>query len=250
MRLRQIALVAADLAAARRDIVAVLGLGPDYADPGVAEFGLGNAVWPVGDTFLEVVSPIRPDTTAGRLIDKRGGDGGYMTIFQVEDIDTARRRAADHGVRFVWTTDRADGVHASHLHPKDTGGALISIDQMDPWSRWEWGGPNWATNVNTEVSTGIVAAEVQGADPDATSARWSEVLGLDRRTMDGGFRIGLDGGEIRFVAATDGRSEGLGGFDVAVRDPETVAKRARSLGRVDADGRVVLCGARVGLVPA
>ena len=33
MRLRQIALVGKDLAAAKADIVAVLGLGGDYADP-------------------------------------------------------------------------------------------------------------------------------------------------------------------------------------------------------------------------
>ena len=68
MRLRQIALVAHDLEKARADIVAVLGLGPDYADPGVAHFGLENAVWPIGDTFLEVVSPKQAGTTAGRLL--------------------------------------------------------------------------------------------------------------------------------------------------------------------------------------
>ncbi len=91
MRLRQIALVAQDLQKARADIVAVLGLGADYADPGVGHFGLENAVWPIGDTFLEVVSPKQAGTTAGRLLDKRGGDGGYMTIFQVDDIAAGAR---------------------------------------------------------------------------------------------------------------------------------------------------------------
>ena len=55
MRIRQIALVGEDLAAAKADIVDVLGLGGDYADPGVKKYGLHNAVWPIGDTFLEVV---------------------------------------------------------------------------------------------------------------------------------------------------------------------------------------------------
>ncbi|MFY8139098.1 MAG: hypothetical protein ACOVMO_00145, partial [Caulobacter sp.] len=76
MRLRQIALVGADLAAAEADIRAVLGVDYAYDDPGVGKFGLKNAVFPVGETFLEVVSPKAEGTTAGRLLDKRGGDGG------------------------------------------------------------------------------------------------------------------------------------------------------------------------------
>jgi catechol 2,3-dioxygenase-like lactoylglutathione lyase family enzyme len=249
MRLRQIALVAHDLQKARADIVAVLGLGADYADPGVGHFGLENAVWPVGDTFLEVVSPKQPGTTAGRLLDKRGGDGGYMTIFQTPDIAAARARAADHHVRFVWTTDRDDGIHASHLHPKDTGGALISIDQMTPPERWEWGGPDWQTAVRTEVSTGIVGAEIQSDDPDAMSRRWAEILGLERSHTDI-WRLALDGGELRFVTPGDGRGEGLGGFDVAVRDVAAVEAVAKTRGLVGADGAVMLGGTRVRLVAA
>lgn len=86
MRLRQIALVGQDLDACRAEIVEVLGLGGAYADPGVGKYGLHNAVWPVGDTFLEVVSPTREGTTAGRLLEKRQGDGGYMVILQTDDL--------------------------------------------------------------------------------------------------------------------------------------------------------------------
>ncbi len=248
MRLRQIALVARDLAKARADIVAVLGLGADYADPGVGHFGLDNAVWPVGDTFLEVVSPKQDGTTAGRLLDKRCGDGGYMTIFQVPDIDAARARAAVHGVRFVWNTDRDDGVCASHLHPRDTGGALISMDQMTPTARWEWGGPDWGDAVLTDVSTGIVGAEIQADDPEAMSGRWADILGLERSRVDGVWRLALDGGEVRFVAPADGRGEGLGGFDVSVRDLAEVRARAHARGLTGPAGSVVLAGTRVRLV--
>lgn len=249
MRLRQIALVATDLEKAKADVTAVLGLGADYPDPGVGHFGLVNAVWPVGDTFLEVVSPKEAGTTAGRLIDKRGGDGGYMTIFQTPDIEAARARAAGAGVRFVWTTDRDDGVRASHLHPKDTGGALISFDQMDPPARWEWGGPDWERNVVTDVALEIVGAEVQADDPAAMSARWGEVLGLARsQGADGVWRLALDGGEVRFVTPADGRGEGLGGFDVKVRDVANVRERALARGCLDGGGNVVIAGTRVGLV--
>src|SRR5947199_8350285 len=105
MRLRQIALVAADLAAAETDIRAILGLDYAFDDPGVGKFGLKNAVFPVGETFLEVVSPRQDGTTAGRLLEKRGGDGGYMVILQVRDIEEARARAAAARVRTVEQAD-------------------------------------------------------------------------------------------------------------------------------------------------
>jgi hypothetical protein len=250
MRLRQIALVGADLAAAKADIVAVLGLGADYLDPGVAKYGLLNAVWPIGDTILEVVSPKEENTTAGRLLERRGGDGGYMAIFQTEDLAKARARVASLGVRTIAQYDRDDGVAMSHLHPKDVGGAIVSIDQMDPPERWEWGGPHWREAVRTDVSVSIVGAELQGEDPGAMAQRWSDVLDRPREAMEGGWRIAVDGAHLRFVQVTDGRGEGLGAFDVAVRDPAEVLARARSRGRVNAAGNVVLCGTRVRLVQA
>src|SRR2546429_1412054 len=108
VRLRQVALVAERLEPVERALRRELGLGEPFRDPGVAEFGLENAVMALGDTFLEVVSPVRPDTTAGRYLDRRGGDGGYMAIFQVEDLAGARSRLDDLGVRVVWQVDLPD----------------------------------------------------------------------------------------------------------------------------------------------
>ena len=249
MRLRQIALVGKDLDAARADITAVLGLGEAYADPGVGKYGLVNAVWPIGDTFLEVVSPKQEGTTAGRLLDKRGGDGGYMAIFQVDDIEEARARVQAQGVRVVDQIDR-NGASFTHLHPRDVGGAILSIDAMEPKERWEWGGPHWKKNVRTDVSTEIVGAELQGDDPAGMAERWAAVLGRERQAMDGGWRVPVDGGELRFVTARDGRGEGLGAFDVAVRDPDAVRAQAKARGLTDSSGEVTLCGTRVRLVRA
>jgi len=247
MRIRQIALVGEDLAAAKADIVDVLGLGGDYADPGVKKYGLHNAVWPIGDTFLEVVSPTQEGTTAGRLLSKRGGDGGYMVILQVDDMKAARDLATAKGVRFADKFD-GDGYGFTHLHPKDVGGAILSLDEMIPYDRWEWGGPKWKENVKTDVSTKIVGAEVQADDPDAMSKRWAEVLGRERTGGGEAWTIPLKDGEIRFSKARDGRGEGVAAFDVAVRDPDAVRAKARARGRLDAEGNVRLCGTRIGLV--
>jgi len=103
IRLRQVALVATDLDTVVKALETELGLSSPFHDPGVSEFGLHNAVFSLGDSFLEVVSPVRPGTTAGRYLEKRGDDGGYMAIFQVPDMADARRRVCDLGVRVVWT---------------------------------------------------------------------------------------------------------------------------------------------------
>ncbi|MFC3069782.1 VOC family protein [Phenylobacterium soli] len=249
MRLRQVALVGRDLAAIRQDITEVLGLGGAYADPGVGKYGLANQVWPIGDTFLEVVSPTQDGTTAGRLLDKRGGDGGYMAIFQTDDLAADRARIAKAGVRVVDQMDRG-GASFTHLHPKDVPGAIVSVDAMEPKERWEWGGPDWRDNVRTDSAVEIRGAEVQGEDPAAMSERWAQVLACPREQTADGWRLVTEGGEIRFTPLKDARGEGLTAFDVAVRDPAAVRARAKVRGCVDQAGEVVLCGTRVRLVQA
>ena len=249
MRLRQIALVARDLAAARAEITGVLGLDYAYDDPGVGKYGLCNAVFPVGTTFLEVVSPKAPGTTAERLLGKRGGDGGYMVILQVDDLAAARARVHEAGARVVDQIDR-DGAAFTHIHPKDIGGAILSIDRMIPKERWEWGGPHWTEHVRTDVSVAVVGAELQAEDPGRMASRWAAVLGLSAEQSEEVWKIKLDQGEIRFVAARDGRGEGLGGFDVLVRSPSDARRRAQAMGLLDPKGQIMLSGTRLRLVAA
>src|SRR5262249_61654247 len=78
LRMRQIALIARELAPVVDEIREVFGLEVAYRDPEVAAFGLENAVFPVGNQFLEVVAPVREGTAGGRYLDRRGGDGGDM----------------------------------------------------------------------------------------------------------------------------------------------------------------------------
>ncbi len=247
MRLRQIALVAKDLAAARADISAVLGIDYAFDDPGVGKYGLRNAVFPIGDTFLEVVSPKQPGTTAGRLLEKRGGDGGYMVILQVDDLAQALARVREASARIADQMDQG-GAAFTHIHPKDIGGAILSLDRMVPQERWEWGGPIWQSHVCTDTSVKVAGAELQAKDPARMAARWAQVLGRAALEDAGTWRIRLDDGEIRFSADRDGRGEGLGAFDILVRDVAAVRAKAAKRGLLDPDGVVVLAGTRVRLI--
>jgi hypothetical protein len=170
LRFRQAVLAARDLDAAVQELRAALPLGEPYADPGVALFGLRNAVMPLGDTFVEVVSPVQENTAAGRFLDRRG-DGAYMAMFQIEDLAGARDRAAALGICEVWAAELED-ISAAHLHPADMGAAIVSLDRPVPPESWRWGGP-WRPHGDAHT-TGLT---LSARDPDALGARWSGVLG-------------------------------------------------------------------------
>ena len=208
-RLRQVALVVADLEAASAEMGARLGVGEPFADPGVAHFGLRNAVYAVGDTFIELVSPAEPGTSAGRQRDRIGGDGGYMVLVQVPDTDATRRRAADLDMRVVWLADLPE-ISGTHLHPRDTGGALLSFDTQRPPASWLWGGPGWEQRQGDQRSTRLVGATIACADPQATARRWAALLGAD---TPAGERVTLEGSDLTFVEAARG-PEGLVGIRV------------------------------------
>lgn len=215
MRLRQVALVAADLAAAEAELSTPFAWAPVYRDPGVGVFGLHNVLYRVGDRFIEIVSPTTDGTTAGRQLERRGGDGGYMIIVQTDDLESARRRIADADVRVVFTAE-GDGVTGLHLHPRDVGGAILSVDECVDAADWPWAGPDWLGAERTDpVVSDLVGATIQVDDPAATAARWAEVLGTVVRDAT---VVELDDAELRFVPITDGRGPGVAGLDLRAVD--------------------------------
>ena len=242
MRLRQIALVAEKLDPVVSDLCAVLDVGVCFRDPGVAEFGLVNALMPIGDTFLEVVSPKQEGTTAGRLLARRGGDGGYMVILQTDDLPAARRRAEQQGVRIVWEIALPD-VATVHLHPRDLGGAIVSLDQPKPPESWRWGGPDWQRHVRRETVSRIVGATLDARDPEAMAARWAAVLGLAPRSP---VELALEGGALRFAAAGP-RGEGLRGIEIETRNRARVREAARERGLELSQDSLVIGGTEIAL---
>ena len=209
-RLRQVALVARDCGRVAAGLGRAFGWARPFCDPGVGRFGLANAVFAVGDTFVEVVAPVRPGTTAGRYLEHRGGDGGYMAIFQVPDLAAARRRVAGLGVRVVLTADLPD-IAATHLHPKDVPGAIVSLDWAAPAESWRWAGPSWTGRAPEHASGGVRGLTIEVNDPPAAARRWAAVLGIP---VTGGGQATVvelpDGGQwLRFVPAQAGRGEGI-----------------------------------------
>ena len=204
MRLRQCVFVARELEPAAGRLRAAAGLGEPYADPGVGAFGLRNAVMALGTQFVEVVAPVREGTAAGRHLERRG-EGGYMVLVQVDDVAAVRARAAALGVRTVWSIDLPD-ISASHLHPGDAGGTILSVDEPRPPGSWRWGGPAWTGRAGDGPPGALGEVSIEVPDPVPVAARWAELLGLPA-PPDASLELAPGGERIAFAAGDRGLVE-------------------------------------------
>lgn len=248
LRLRQVCLVARDLEREARRVADVLGLAECHRDPNVAVYGLENVLFPVGCDFLEIVSPTRPGTAAGRFLDRHGERHGYMVIVDCEDPLAWRDHAAALGIRTANEIRHADYLGVQ-LHPRDTGAAIVEFNHTsggdDVHGPYAPAGPHWQRAVRDDVTRALIEAEIDCPDPLSFSARWSALLRRPAiRLADGGLRIPLDHGAIRLLAAEVAEPV-LAGVALEVVDPARTIERARASSCATAGGTFELCGIRV-----
>ena len=257
IRLRQIAFVAHELAPVIDTLSDVLGVQACYVDPGVKVFGLENTLLAVGNQFVEVVAPIEENTAGGRYLERRNGDGGYMAIMQCDEHAPRKARAKELGIRFAYDHETPGEYRILQLHPRDTGGTFLEIDEqlgdraLEPDGPWHPAGPNWQRAKKTDVVTGIAAAEIQSDDPAPLAQRWADILDAAIEHDDEGHDIiRLENAVLRFVTATDGRGEGLAAIDVLTVDRDRVLEAAGRRGCAVTENQVTIGGVRINLVPA
>ena len=215
IRLRQIAFATCDLVAGEAALTRALGVQLCHRDPNLIVFGLENALFPVGDQFFEIVTPVEDGTTAGRLLHKRGGDCGYMVLFQVDGLVPVERRLAEHGIRVVFDA-AADGIRGLHLHPKDVPGAIVSIDAAREPAEWPWAGPRWRDHVDTSQVSSIGGMTVSVEDPTAACRVWAHALGISAADD----RIEVDDATVRFRATEAGGRSGITHVEVTTPRPD------------------------------
>ena len=237
MDLRQLVLVSSLRDPIVDSLCNLFDIKVSFNDPGVAHFGLENAVLPVGTDFLEVVSPVEENTTAGRYLDRRNGDGGYMVIIQVDDFLAAKQSVKENNITVVWESDHPD-ARAIHLHPKQMGGAILSLDWMSPTESWKWAGPNWDKFVNTSLVNRFVGVEIQAENPEDMKNTWQSVLNLKSERVTGN-QINLDNTWIRFLEDEDGRGAGVSAFCLEADDNDRLFERASDLGLVYEDNIMI-----------
>ena len=226
IRIRQVALCTDDIWREEQAIVSALGVAGVHRDPPNV-FEMRNVVFAVGDTFLEVLQPTSDSAPSAKFLSKRGGPGGYMLIMQVDDLDAARARVDDLGIRVVYDEPpaRHHGVEAAavHLHPSDTGGAIMSLDRMDPADGWAWAGRAWQGHVHTDVVERIVGVELRAGDVETLATRFSSLVDRPCSIGDAGeWTIGLDDGIVRVVPGPPDEPDQLIAVELLATDRSAV----------------------------
>lgn len=254
IQLRQICLVARELEPVLEDLTSVFGINRCYVDEGVSHFGLENTLLTVGNNFLEVVAPVQDNTAAGRYLDRRAGDGGYMVICQAGSLaeqDEVKERAAAHNVRIAYEADR-EHWNICQLHPRDMIAAFLEVDWDDDCDfdgKWmPAGGTEWTSHVDQSVTREYAGVELQADDVSALAKRWSDVTGIPLDNAPTGPVLKLANVMLRFVPVTDGRGPGLGGIDLIVNDVDDVLARAHKRECPVRDNCVTVCGTRFYLI--
>ncbi|QQN64774.1 hypothetical protein JIR23_02845 [Bradyrhizobium diazoefficiens] len=238
MRLRQICLVAPQLAPVISDIAEIMGLAVCYHDGNVAKYGLENALLPVDTILLEVVAPLKDGTTAGRFIEKTNGRGGYMAIFCCNDPDERGRNANALGVRTANVIDHAP-YHGVQLHPRDCRAAFIEFNHTegsdDILGAYPPAGPDWQKYIRKDVTQALTGVEMQSPDPQGLAAHWGGIIGV----AAGGAELRLPNAVFRFVK---GPSEIMSALEFRVVDAAHVLHVARSKGLAVAGNEFLLGG--------
>jgi hypothetical protein len=90
-------------------------------------------------------------------------------------------------------------MRSVHLHPKDLGAAIVSLDEATPPESWRWAGPSWQQFDSSGAPREILEVTIGAVDPRALARRWAEVLGLPL-AADGQL-IELHRGALRFTTA-------------------------------------------------
>jgi len=130
-RIHHIAIAVEDLDDATGRYADQLGL-PAGSREDVTSARTRTQFFPVGESRIELVSPMDDDSPIGRHLERRG-PGIHHICLEVDDLEAevARMRAA--GMHFV-TDEIQTGAHGARIifvHPKSCGGVLLELLQAE-----------------------------------------------------------------------------------------------------------------------
>ena len=89
-----------------------------------------TAVFPVGESRIELLEPTSPDSPVAKFLEKRG-EGIHHVALGVQDVAAALARLKAEGARLIDEAPRkgAGGAMIAFVHPKSTGGVLLELCQ-------------------------------------------------------------------------------------------------------------------------
>ena len=94
----------------------------------VADQGVEAASLRVGESRIELLASLGPETPVGKFLASRG-PGMHHVAFEVDDIAAELARLSAAGVHLIDETPRRGlfGLQVAFVHPEATGGVLAEL---------------------------------------------------------------------------------------------------------------------------
>lgn len=129
-RLNHVAVAVPDLAAATAFYRDVLGAAVS-APAAQAAHGVTTVFVGLGNTQLELLSPLGAESPIANFLARRPGGGIHHVCVEVGDLPAAVAVLRDRGVRMLAEEIKvgAHGKGVMFLHPADCGGVLLELEQ-------------------------------------------------------------------------------------------------------------------------
>ena len=107
-----------------------LGINLEYEE-NFPQYNTKIAMYPIGDTYLEVLESNDPKTETSRWIEEHG-EGLFHICLEVEDIDSALTELREKGVKLLDEVPRVGhgGARIAFLAPESTGNLLIELAEI------------------------------------------------------------------------------------------------------------------------
>ena len=94
----------------------------------VEQQGVEAVLLGVGESHVELLRPLGPDTAVGKFLARRG-PGLHHVAYGTDDIESTLEALRGAGVRLIDEQPRIGirGARVAFLHPKSTGGVLTEL---------------------------------------------------------------------------------------------------------------------------
>jgi methylmalonyl-CoA/ethylmalonyl-CoA epimerase len=104
-----------------------LGMPVEHRET-VESQGVEAVLLGVGESHVELLSPLGPDTAVGKFL-ARSGPGLHHVAYGTDDIDSALESVRAAGLQLIDEQPRTGirGTRVAFVHPKSTGGVLTEL---------------------------------------------------------------------------------------------------------------------------
>jgi methylmalonyl-CoA/ethylmalonyl-CoA epimerase len=124
-RVHHLTIATRDAPAARATFESLLGVEASDAEA-IPAFGVSAVQLALGDTALEIVSPLDTESAVMRFLERKG-EGFYNLALEVEDLDAAVAELAARGVRVSEPVEPGPGLRSAFITMAATHGLSIQL---------------------------------------------------------------------------------------------------------------------------